>query len=47
MADNLGPSHQALLERLRHQISAQGITLDQLARITGFSKTSSHLASRR
>ncbi|MER8225891.1 helix-turn-helix transcriptional regulator [Streptomyces sp. NPDC094143] len=29
----------ALLERLRHQISTRGITLDELARITGFSKT--------
>ncbi|GAA2230368.1 hypothetical protein [Streptomyces indiaensis] len=31
-------SHEALLERLRHQISAQGVTLDELARRTGFSK---------
>ncbi|BCM71221.1 MULTISPECIES: sigma factor-like helix-turn-helix DNA-binding protein [unclassified Streptomyces] len=38
MSQKIGPSHQALLERLRHQISAQGITLDELARRTGFSK---------
>ncbi|GAA2426604.1 sigma factor-like helix-turn-helix DNA-binding protein [Streptomyces coeruleofuscus] len=39
MSENIGPSHQALLERLRHQISAHGVTLDELARRTGFSKT--------
>lgn len=38
MAESIGPSHQALLESLRHQISAQGITLDEPARRTGFSK---------
>ncbi|GAB2765523.1 sigma-70 family RNA polymerase sigma factor [Streptomyces bullii] len=39
MSDKIGPSHQAMLERLRHQISACGVTLDELARRTGFSKT--------
>lgn len=39
MSEKIGPSHQAMLERLRHQISASGVTLDVLARRTGFSKT--------
>jgi hypothetical protein len=38
VAEDIGPSHQALLESLRHQISAQGLTLDEPARRTGFSK---------
>ncbi|MFC8878035.1 sigma factor-like helix-turn-helix DNA-binding protein [Streptomyces ardesiacus] len=38
MSQKIGPSHQALLERLRRQISAQRLTLEELARRTGFSK---------
>ncbi|MEU4800471.1 sigma factor-like helix-turn-helix DNA-binding protein [Streptomyces sp. NPDC023327] len=39
MSETIGPSHQAMLERLRHQISVSGATLDDLARRSGFSKT--------
>ncbi|WP_239567518.1 sigma factor-like helix-turn-helix DNA-binding protein [Streptomyces sp. G44] len=35
----IGPSHQAMLERLRRQISVCGATLDDVARRSGFSKT--------
>ncbi|MFF4935022.1 sigma factor-like helix-turn-helix DNA-binding protein [Streptomyces griseofuscus] len=39
ISETIGPSHQALLDRLRRQISVCGYTLDELARMTGFSKS--------